>query len=56
MTLDNGFYRKVVRNVRFNLIKIIRNRYLSRQQKVYLVLLGICPRFVRRVHARIRGL
>ncbi len=56
MTKGNKFYLKVVQDVRKGLFKIIRNRYLSKKEKIYLLLLGISPRAVRKTHARIRGL
>ncbi|MCR5404755.1 MAG: glycosyltransferase [Butyrivibrio sp.] len=56
MRADNEFYLGVVRNIRQNLIKIIKNRYLSGKQKAYLLILAPCPRFVRSMHARLRGL
>ncbi len=56
MKRDNLFYIEVVKNIRRNLFKIAFNKYLTGKQKVYLFLLGICPGFVRKTHARIRGL
>ncbi|WP_034445488.1 glycosyltransferase family 2 protein [Butyrivibrio sp. AE2032] len=56
MTKDNVFYRQVVSRVRSDLFKIMGSSYLTGKQKTYLVLLGIAPKTVRKVHARIRGL
>ncbi len=56
MEKNNLFYRDVVRNIRKNRGKIIGNRYLTTKQKAYLVILSIAPGFVRKSHARIKGL
>ena len=56
MKSDNLFYREVVKNIRKNRGKIISNHYLTGRQKAYLVILSIAPGFVRKAHARIKGL
>ncbi|WP_026650850.1 glycosyltransferase family 2 protein [Butyrivibrio proteoclasticus] len=56
MTKDNSFYCQVAEYIRHNRKKIKSNRYLTRKQKAYLELLSFNPIFVRKVHARIRGL
>ncbi len=56
MTGDNVFYMDVVRNIRKNRGKILGNRYLTSKQKLYLLLLSTAPGFVRKTHARIKGL
>ena len=56
MTEDNIFYRQVVAYQRKNLLKMLRNKYLTGKQKIYLLLLSIAPKLVRKTHARIRGL
>ncbi len=56
MTSDNSFYKEVVRNIRKSLIKIISNKYLSKRDKIYLMILAPAPRFVRKLHAYVRGL
>ena len=50
MTKDNTFYREVVRNIRRNLPKILKNTYLTGKQKAYLFILAPCPGTVRRLH------
>ena len=56
MTSDNSFYKEVVRNIRKNIMKIISNKYLSKRDKIYLMILAPAPRFVRKLHAYVRGL
>ncbi len=56
MKSDNLFYREVVKNIRKNRGKIISNRYLTGKQKAYLLILSVAPGFVRKSHARIKGL
>ena len=56
MTKDNDFYMDVVRNIRTNLGKILGNKYLTGKQKAYLLILAPAPRFVRKLHALVRGL
>ncbi len=56
MKSDNLFYREVVRNIRKNRGKIISNHYLTGKQKAYLMILSVAPGFIRKCHARIKGL
>ncbi|MBP7347128.1 MAG: glycosyltransferase [Butyrivibrio sp.] len=56
MKRENVFYISVVRYLRHNLAEIIRNPYLSRKNKIYLLLLAPAPKLVRTFHAGIRGL
>ena len=56
MTRNNAFYMDVVSNIRKNRGKILGNRYLTSKQKLYLLILSIAPGFVRKTHARIKGL
>ena len=56
MTKDNAFYMQVVTYLRRNLFRMLRNSYLTSKQKIYLLLLSVAPKFVRKTHARIRGL
>ena len=56
MKSDNLFYRSVVKNIRKNRGKIMTNRYLTVKQKGYLMILSTAPAFVRKTHARIKGL
>lgn len=56
MKSDNLFYREIVKNIRKNRGKIISNHYLTGKQKAYLMILSVAPGFVRKTHARIKGL
>ncbi len=56
MTGNNDFYMDVVRNIRKNRGKILGNRYLTSKQRLYLLVLSIAPGFIRKTHARIKGL
>ncbi len=51
MTDDNMFYGNVKRYLRSHLADTCRNPYLTRKQKVYLLLLTAAPKAVRRAHA-----
>lgn len=48
---DNPFYRNVKRYLRRHVGDTIKNSYLSRKNKAYLLLLTAAPRTVRGVHA-----
>ncbi len=56
MTRDNAFYMEVVRKNRSDILRMIRNRYLSSKQKTYLLLLAPAPRLIRRIHALVMAL
>ena len=56
MKSDNLFYREIVKNIRKNRGKILSNHYLTGKQKAYLMILSVAPGFVRKTHARIKGL
>ena len=56
MNGENAFYRQVVHYIRSNIGKILSNQYLTGKQKAYLLILAPAPRFVRVMHAKIRGL
>lgn len=55
MTRDNIFYRDVVRYIRRNIGQALGNQYLTGKNKLYLLLFAIAPKFVRTVHAKLRG-
>lgn len=58
MTGENAFYNKVKRYLRRHVRDTVRNPYLTGKNKLYLLLLTIAPKTVRRVHAgkmRMRG-
>lgn len=52
MTGDNEFYQKVKAYLRKHVHDSIRNPYLTKKNKIYLLLLTIAPKTVRKVHAR----
>ena len=56
MTIDNRFYIEVVRSIRQNRGRYLKNSYLTSKQKAYLLVLSVAPRKVRQIHARLRGL
>ena len=51
MTGENEFYNKVIKYLRGHVRDTMRNPYLTRKNKIYLLLLTIAPRTVRSVHA-----
>ena len=54
MTEENGFYKNVVSYLRKNLGKMLTNPYLTKKNKIYLFLLTVAPRAVRKGHAMLR--
>ena len=52
MTGDNVFYQKVKKYLRRHVYDSIINPYLTGKNKIYLMLLTIAPKTVRKVHAR----
>lgn len=51
MTNDNEFYYRVKKYLRRHLCDSVINPYLTGKNKIYLLLLTIAPRMVRKVHA-----
>lgn len=51
MRSDNAFYGDVITYLRRHLIDTVKNPYLTKKNKAYLLLLTAAPRAVRRVHA-----
>ena len=56
MRRDNTFYMNVVRYLRRNWWKSMRNHILTKKNKVYHTLFAIAPRMIRTVHKKIRRL
>lgn len=56
MTRDNQFYQGIVKYLRKNVAKMLGNSYLTAKNKVYLMLLTIAPKLVRKGHASLKGL
>ena len=54
MTEENGFYKNVVSYLRKNVWKMLTNPYLTKKNKIYLFLLTVAPKVVRKGHAMLR--
>lgn len=54
MTRENAFYQDIVKYLRGNLGRIIKNPYLTKKNKAYLFLLTLAPKKVRQGHAFIK--
>ena len=54
MNSDNGFYVRVKKYLRGHFSEIFNNPYLTKKNKVYLVLLTIAPKMVRGLHQKIK--
>lgn len=54
MTKDNLPYRKCVSFIRHHMGDVISSPYLTGKNKLYLLLLGTCPRGVRRLHRKLK--
>lgn len=55
MNKENEFYCQVKRYLRKHRKDIRRSAYLTKRNKVYLLLLSTAPRFVRRIHKMLKG-
>ena len=56
MTKDNGQYRAVVKWMRQNLWKSMKNTLLTKKNKCYHILFAVAPRGIRMLHKKIKGL
>ncbi len=56
MTRKNVFYQQVKGYLRKHIADTLRNPYLTKKNKVYLLLLTVAPRMVRTLHQKIRGI
>ena len=56
MTTENGFYKNVVSYLRKNVWKMLTNPYLTKKNKIYLFLLTVAPKAVRKGHAMLRDM
>ncbi|MCD7807059.1 MAG: glycosyltransferase [Lachnospiraceae bacterium] len=59
MRLDNEVYRNICKNVRGNIFQTLKNPYLTKKNKLYLLLFAIAPKFTRKIHnmtMKIRGI
>ncbi|MCD8067835.1 MAG: hypothetical protein LUE87_02870 [Lachnospiraceae bacterium] len=55
---DNEQYRDICKNVRENIFRALKNPYLTKKNKVYLLLFAAAPKFTRKIHRitmRVRG-
>lgn len=55
MNRENGFYRRVVRYLRKNWWRSMRNPILSGKNKVYHTLFAIAPKGIRRLHRALKN-
>ena len=55
MTNENAFYKNVVSYLRRNMWKMLTNSYLTKKNKIYLFLLTLAPKMVRKGHAKMKG-
>lgn len=55
MNRDNAFYREVVRHLRKNWVRAMRNPFLSGKNKIYHTLFAIAPRGIRVLHRKLRS-
>ena len=56
MTRDNEFYRRVVRNLRWEWWAAMRNPWLTKKNKCYHTLFAIAPKGIRILHKKIKHL
>ena len=56
MIADNQFYAQVKKYLRSHLKDTVSNPYLTKKNKIYLVLLTVAPKTVRFLHQKIKGL
>lgn len=56
MTRDNTAYKSVVSFLRNHFTAMLKNPYLTKKNKIYLLLLSTAPKTVRRLHAAIKHL
>ena len=54
MTKDNEFYRRVVKYLRKNWAKAMANPILTGKNKAYHTLFAIAPRWIRKLHRKLR--
>ncbi len=51
---DNGFYVKVRKYLRMHIGDIVKNKYLSQKNRIYLLLLVVAPKIVRATHRKLK--
>lgn len=55
MTGDNAQYQDIVRYLRKNWLRAMKNKSLTGKNKLYHTLFAVAPRGIRRMHKRLRG-
>jgi len=56
MNSDNEFYVEVKKYLKKHMKDTITNPYLTKKNKIYLLLLTVAPKIVRTLHQKVRGL
>lgn len=56
MSNENTFYMDVVSYVKSNIGRALTNQYLTKKNKIYLLMFAVAPKTIRVVHAKIKKL
>lgn len=59
MTRENGMYRDIIRYLRRHRVDVVKNAYLTKKNRCYLLLFSIAPKALRKLHRltmRLRGI
>lgn len=56
MNKENAFYQEVVKYIKANWSRMVKNELLTKKNKIYLTLFAIAPKKVREIHAKIKGI
>ena len=56
MKSDNRFYVDVKKYLRSHVADTLKNPYLTKKNKIYLMLLTVAPKSVRFLHQKVKGL
>ena len=56
MGKENDFYQRVKKYLHKHLFDMLKNPYLTKKNKIYLLLLTIAPKTVRKIHRRKMGM
>jgi hypothetical protein len=55
MNKENTFYVQVKQYLKKHRRDALKNPYLTKKNKVYLLFLGTAPKFVRKMHKMLKG-
>lgn len=55
MTKDNAFYRDVAKYLSKNRLRAQKNRFLTKKNKQYIMILGTAPKAARKIHKMMKG-